>query len=722
MGCRKILRYIILSILLVGGFRIEFVRALGTPQIVNINPSSPAQVGACVTIRARVDWDSEFRSMRIRFGNEGWQESSEIEFERNFCTNNYSPGWYTIRVEVAGHGDNDWANPRVAEAQYELIGQPEPSKGPGISQFSFSPSDGAIVGDSINIHIRVDSNNPGATTLTADCGWLSKNETSEVEFDSTWNTNGCPAQNVSVLACSRAVDDPNWTNASCTSRSYTLASPQNAIPAPSAELWADKTQLSFGECAYLHWQTTNAERVDIDGNAVQNSGDQEVCPTVTKKYSLTASNQSGDAKRNLTINVSGQSTSPKIADYFRTDDIIQIGYDIFVIVNGERRLLPNPETLDALGISRNWINNKGFSDSELKTIPRGQDIPDVNLDPSGFAIFKNQYFSNTNPITPGTEAPPPILPNQPPGQGQVPLPSEQWRVGKRIGLCQGAQIRTGSGFDYQVFMVVPENNWQVDIINGPRYSGGVAWWDVSRAKIDGGGSGWVYSEQAGFCNFNDTHENTEPNTPTVNTPKTNTVETNPLPLIEPAPWWLEWLTILLGGNEVQASANPFTIGQCTWYVAEQRPDVLNWLPTTGRDAKTWANFAEGEKAQQQGIFVIRVTDENKFNVIKDVQNDYIVVLDPDCHGANKDAGHVALVESVDVQNNEVHVSESNGLVRNNYGERDLSIKSCMSFISTPQPQTNNPNNETSEKKSPPKTRPNFLCKLLPSLWFCKTGK
>ena len=301
MGCRKILRYIILSILLVGGFRIEFVRALGTPQIVNSNPSSPAQVGACVTIRARVDWDSEFRSMRIRFGNEGWQESSEIEFERNFCTNNYSPGWYTIRVEVAGHGDNDWANPRVAEAQYELIGQPEPSKGPGISQFSFSPSDGAIVGDSINIHIRVDSNNPGATTLTADCGWLSKNETSEVEFDSTWNTNGCPAQNVSVLACSRAVDDPNWTNASCTSRSYTLASPQNAIPVPSAELWADKTQLSFGECTYLHWQTTNAERVDIDGNAVQNSGDQEVCPTVTKKYSLTAANQSGDAKRNLLI-------------------------------------------------------------------------------------------------------------------------------------------------------------------------------------------------------------------------------------------------------------------------------------------------------------------------------------------------------------------------------------------------------------------------------------
>src|SRR5690349_17843717 len=184
MKINKIFHVILLFTLLMGTSSVQRTHALGTPQIVSINPSSPAQVGSCVAIRARVDWDSEFRSMRIRFGNEGWQESSEIEFERNFCTNNYSPGWYTIRVEVAGQGDNSWSNPRVAETQFELIGQPEPSKGPSISQFNFNPSGGANVGDSVNIHIKVDSNNPGATTLTADCGGLSKNETSEVEFDS----------------------------------------------------------------------------------------------------------------------------------------------------------------------------------------------------------------------------------------------------------------------------------------------------------------------------------------------------------------------------------------------------------------------------------------------------------------------------------------------------------------------------------------------------------
>ena len=498
MKINKIFHTCLLFSLLMGSIGVKKTHALGTPQIVSINPSSPAQVGACIAIRARVDWDSEYRSMRIRFGNEGWQESSEVEFERNFCTSNYSPGWYTIRVEVAGQGDNSWSNPRVTETQFELTGQPEPSKGPSISQFNFNPSGGVNVGDSVNIHIKVDSNNPGATTLTADCGGLSKNETSEVEFDSNWNTNGCPAQAVNILACSRAVDDPNWTNATCSTRSYTLSSPPASIPVPTAQLWVDNNQVSKGQCTYLHWQTSNADRVDIDGNAVQNSGDQQVCPTVTKKYSLSATNPSGTANRNLTVIVTDNQQPPNVADYFQTRDIIQIGYDIYVIINGERRLVPNPETLDALGITRSWIDNKGFGDSDLKTIPLGQDIPDVNRDPSGFAAFKNRYFSNTTPIVPGTEPTAPPVPSQP----QEPNSSSngQWQVGTRVGLCAGAQIRSGSGFSYPTHTIVPESNWQVEIIGDPRNSDGVTWWNISRANIDGGGTGWVYFEQAGLCN------------------------------------------------------------------------------------------------------------------------------------------------------------------------------------------------------------------------------
>jgi hypothetical protein len=78
-------------------------------------------------------------------------------------------------------------------------------------------------------------------------------------------------------------------------------------------------------------------------------------------------------------------------------------------------------------------------------------------------------------------------------------------VGARVGLCAGAQIRSGSGFSYPTHTIVPENNWQIEIIDGRRNSNGVTWWNVSRANIDGGGTGWVYFEQAGLCNGNNSN-------------------------------------------------------------------------------------------------------------------------------------------------------------------------------------------------------------------------
>ena len=75
-----------------------------------------------------------------------------------------------------------------------------------------------------------------------------------------------------------------------------------------------------------------------------------------------------------------------------------------------------------------------------------------------------------------------------------------WAVGQRVGLKGGTQIRTGSGLSYTVHTTLPAdaNNWQVDIIDGPRSADGQEWWDISRKNIDGGGTGWVYKSQAGW--------------------------------------------------------------------------------------------------------------------------------------------------------------------------------------------------------------------------------
>lgn len=95
---------------------------------------------------------------------------------------------------------------------------------------------------------------------------------------------------------------------------------------------------------------------------------------------------------------------------FKQSDVIDIGGDIYVIttipvdkeIGGiERNHVPNPDTLDALGIPRSLIDNKGQSYAELEEIHLGADIPDVNRNYRGFVEFKDKYFPDTSPIKPG---------------------------------------------------------------------------------------------------------------------------------------------------------------------------------------------------------------------------------------------------------------------------------------------------------------------------------
>lgn len=89
--------------------------------------------------------------------------------------------------------------------------------------------------------------------------------------------------------------------------------------------------------------------------------------------------------------------SAPVVNSFSTGDAIRIGSDVYIIIDGQRRLIPNPETLYAIGIQISTINNKGFSDTDLNTIPQGVNIPDVNTDPLGIEAFINQYFPSTTP-------------------------------------------------------------------------------------------------------------------------------------------------------------------------------------------------------------------------------------------------------------------------------------------------------------------------------------
>ena len=77
----------------------------------------------------------------------------------------------------------------------------------------------------------------------------------------------------------------------------------------------------------------------------------------------------------------------------------------------------------------------------------------------------------------------------------------EWRVGDLVGLREGVCIREGPGLGYRAHTRVPEDDWTVRIIDGPRSADGKMWYDTSRrdAGDPSGGTGWVDHAQGDLC-------------------------------------------------------------------------------------------------------------------------------------------------------------------------------------------------------------------------------
>jgi len=76
-----------------------------------------------------------------------------------------------------------------------------------------------------------------------------------------------------------------------------------------------------------------------------------------------------------------------------------------------------------------------------------------------------------------------------------------WSAGDIVGLSAGTCIREGPGFSYRAHTRVPEDDWLVMVIDGPRTADGRTWYDTSRAAAGdpSGGTGWVDRSQRDMC-------------------------------------------------------------------------------------------------------------------------------------------------------------------------------------------------------------------------------
>jgi len=780
---------VVLSLLLTSGFT---VLTHGPNFNVSFNPGDGAQVGQDVTIHIHVESNNPGATkINPNCGGVSKGETPEVDFESVWHTGDCSEGNVNITICTKASDDPQWQDPNCKNFGYNLTSKPGPSHSPGGQ---------AEVGTVVNIHIKVDSPNPGATKINVPCGDLSHLELTEVEFDTKWNTSGCSAGTFKIWVYSRSKDDPNWENPTTTQANYTLTQTQPQ-QVPEVELWADDGSITKGGCTTLHWRTTGADNVVLDENPVKKNDDIQVCPPVTVQYRIKATNLSGTATRNVSVVVKPVKVPDggKVVDNFNNKDVINIGGNIYIIIDEERRHVPNPDTLDALGLTRNMINNKGFSDTELSTIPKGPDIPDVNIDPQGFEDFKDQYFPNTKPIF--TPQPKQTQGNGGEPDGNCPASPAKLKPGNiAVVIGTDLNLRPSPSVDNTPIKIIPVSSY-VTIIAGPKCNGGTRWFEVGYQGSDGWaaevGTGGTYhmipnsqpipkpkvtsNPKPTICNIlsfavsnsgigvwgncpnnaahirilidgNEVAESTtsplmkdwngvgygshtiraevkaggdkwteavweEKNYNLVEAPQVKPSTDEPQqdwskfkdpnadltkpeePMIQKA--FCSTLPFFCPGD-VDSRQRPFEEKQCTWYAAGRRPDVLNWLPDYGADAKNWIGFAE-----EAGIPT--TTD------IKNVKVGDLVVLQPGIHSANAIHGHVAYVEWADPVNNKIYISEYNGLKTEAYSERWLTIVNGMSFIQQrvlPPLDTSSPQEKSQSATSQPSSDESLLEKLL----------
>jgi hypothetical protein len=80
-----------------------------------------------------------------------------------------------------------------------------------------------------------------------------------------------------------------------------IAPPPTPTPEPTIsptpqvviEFWADRTEITSGECATISWRVLNIREVYFQGQGVVGVGSREVCPTSNKTYHLRVVRQDG---------------------------------------------------------------------------------------------------------------------------------------------------------------------------------------------------------------------------------------------------------------------------------------------------------------------------------------------------------------------------------------------------------------------------------------------
>lgn len=265
----------------------------------------------------------------------------------------------------------------------------------------------------------------------------------------------------------------------------------------------------------------------------------------------------------------------------------------------------------------------------------------------------------------------------PPNESRVYVPSE----------IDVLRLRTEPNYNADILGYAAASNWYIllnekkDWVKIQTRNGTIGWVDIQYVKVD-----HISPNQ----NINPPEPEPQADPSQDIMPSSDTLPNNLLPAtssvvdtsmcaeqsqVDNRNWFEKLFSI-----EVQAYT-PYDSLQCTAYADESREDVDIWLERGS--AYQWSQKAcDSAKASEMGITV-------SIGDVRFAQPGDIVVWDKSC-GADRNNGHVAIVQSVDITNQTIYINDRNWDGKG--GDRTnipVKVKSCMSFIHKPNSSLDN---------------------------------
>ena len=264
------------------GYEIRPVNPGCTVNSINASPPSPQPPGTTVTISGRASCSNgSVRAMRIVVDGGIISEIGGPEISASWTAPN-NAGTHTFAVEVAGHGDNNWAFADSQSISYEITARPSRCR---IDFITASPSSPQPPGTTVSITGKASCEGSSVRAIRVRVNGNIISELGGPELTADWTTPNTPGTHTIIVEAA-AQGDNNWSSAASNSITYETRAiiPQcrvDSVTASPASPQPPGTRVTITGRASCQNTALRAVRIKVDGNTIEELGAQDVTATWT---------------------------------------------------------------------------------------------------------------------------------------------------------------------------------------------------------------------------------------------------------------------------------------------------------------------------------------------------------------------------------------------------------------------------------------------------------